>query len=128
MWNWHGAAACLLKEVGFDVHGTDSDYFPPMSTYLEEKGIPKVSFDGVDFCEYDLVVVGNVVAKTSGDARKIEESGVPFCSFPEIIGEFILKDKVVIGVSGTHGKTTTTYMLIQLMEKLGVKPGYFWVE
>jgi len=120
-----GAAACLLKEIGFDVYGTDRDYFPPMSTYLEEKRIPKVSFDGVDFSEYDLVVVGNVVARASEDARKIEESGTPFCSFPEIIGEYILKDKVVIGVSGTHGKTTTTYMLIQLMENLGVKPGYF---
>tara|TARA_B100000925_G_scaffold289647_1_gene272976 strand:+ start:3074 stop:4456 length:1383 start_codon:yes stop_codon:yes gene_type:complete len=119
-----GAAACLLKEVGFEVFGTDRDYFPPMSTYLEEVGIPKIPFVNINFSEYDLVVVGNVVARGSQEARKIEESGVPFCSFPEIIGEYVLKDKVVIGVSGTHGKTTTTYMLIQILEKLGVRPGY----
>ena len=49
---------------------------------------------------------------------------MPFCSFPELIGEFILKDRAVIGISGTHGKTTTTYMLTQILEKIGKKPGY----
>ena len=119
-----GAAACLIKEAGFDVFGTDKDYFPPMSDYLEKKKIPRVSIEGLDFNDFDLIVVGNVVPRLSDDARKIENSGVPFCSFPELIGEFILKDRIVIGVSGTHGKTTTTYMLTQILEKIGKKPGY----
>jgi len=119
-----GAAACLIKDYGLDVFGTDKDYFPPMSDYLEQKSIKKVPFDNIDYQEFDLIVVGNVVAKSSQEARDIEESGVAFCSFPELIGEFILKDKIVVGISGTHGKTTTTYMLIQMLEKLGVKTGY----
>ena len=58
-------------------------------------------------------------------ARFVEESGVPFTSFPSFLGEFILKDKEVIGLCGTHGKTTTTYFLAQMLEALGEDTGYF---
>lgn len=119
-----GAAACLMKEAGYDIYGTDKDYFPPMSDYLEKRKIPRVPFESVSFSNFDLIVVGNVVPRLSDEAKSIEESGIPFCSFPELIGEYILKDRVVIGVSGTHGKTTTTYMLTQMLEKMGKKPGY----
>lgn len=123
-----GAAACLLKEAGYEVAGADRMFYPPMSTYLENSGIDVFRFEEHNIQEiikeYDLIVVGNVVARSSDDASFIEGLGIPFCSFPAAIGAFVLKNKTVVGVSGTHGKTTTTYFGVQLFEKLGMKPGY----
>ena len=123
-----GATACLLKEAGYQVEGCDIKFYPPMGTYLKDMGLNLFSMD--DFSKdqlknYDLIVVGNVVPRNSQDARDIEDSGVPFCSFPAILGAFILKDRKVMGISGTHGKTTTTYFMTQLFEAMGEKPGYF---
>lgn len=124
-----GAAACLLKEAGFEVEGADSMFYPPMSNYLESSGIKYFKLSEINIQEklrdFDLIVVGNVVAGTSTEAREIEELGIPFCSFPAAIGAFVLKDKTVIGLSGTHGKTTTTYLGAQVFESLNEDCGYF---
>lgn len=123
-----GAAACLLREKGYEVEGGDLNFFPPMSDYLKATGIPLYDlneFDWNKLKDYDLIVVGNVVPRNGDDARKIEALGVPFCSFPAILGAFVLHDYNVVGVSGTHGKTTTTYFLAQMFERMGHNPGYF---
>tara|TARA_B100001971_G_C18268012_1_gene596286 strand:+ start:44624 stop:46048 length:1425 start_codon:yes stop_codon:yes gene_type:complete len=122
-----GACACLLKEAGFDVHGADSAFFPPMSTYLESTGIPLRKLDEMqvdDFKDYDLIVVGNSVPRMSDQARMIEELGIKFTSFPALLGAFVLKDREVIGLAGTHGKTTTTFFIQQILENLGEECGY----
>ncbi len=124
-----GAAACLLKSAGYEVFGVDRMFYPPMSNYLEESGIEYHKFEDFDLNNLkdncDLIVVGNVVAGKSEDARTLEELGVPFCSFPAAIGSLILSQKKVIGLAGTHGKTTTTYLGMQVFENLGLNPGYF---
>lgn len=122
-----GAAACLLKEKGFDVQGGDTNFYPPMSTYLESTGIPLYKLDQItqDFLKtFDLIVVGNVIPNGGPDAKMIEELGVKFCSFPTAIGALVLSDVNVIGIAGTHGKTTTTFLATQVFEKLGTNPGY----
>lgn len=123
-----GAAACLLKEAGYEVAGADRMFYPPMSTYLDHSGIEVFKLDELDLQklknEYDLIVVGNVVARMSQEARDLEELGIPFCSFPAAIGALVLEDKKVVGLSGTHGKTTTTYFGVQVFEKLGANPGH----
>ena len=121
------ACAHLFKEKGFDVEGGDSLFLPPMSLFLDSMGIPLYPLDKVDsryLKKFDLIVVGNVVAKGSRDARLVEEAGVPLISYPKALGRYILSGEVV-GVAGTHGKTTTTYLMIQLFEKMGMNPGYF---
>ena len=122
-----GPAAVLVKQAGFDVEGADSAFFPPMSTFLETTGIPLYKLDQVtpEFLKkYDLIVVGNSVGGKLETARMIEQVGVPFTSFPSTLGSLVLKDKNVVGIAGTHGKTTTTYFMTQLLEKLGQNPGY----
>lgn len=122
-----GPAAVLVKQAGFDVHGADSAYYPPMSTFLETTGIPLFKLEEVtpEFLkQYDLIVVGNSVSGKADVARMIEQVGVPFTSFPSALGSLVLKEKNVIGIAGTHGKTTTTYFMTQLLEKLGQNPGY----
>ena len=123
-----GAAAILLKEAGYIVEGGDTQFKPPMSDYLKSTQIPLIDLLDVD-SEYlrgfDLIVVGNVVSKKSPDAQLIESLGVNFCSFPASLGAFILKERKVVGISGTHGKTTTTYLMSQVFKNLGFNPGYF---
>jgi UDP-N-acetylmuramate: L-alanyl-gamma-D-glutamyl-meso-diaminopimelate ligase len=123
-----GAAATLLKEAGYDVAGADQKFAPPMSTYLKNTGIPLHQLSEIDsefLNQFDLIVVGNVVPRQSDDAKLIESSGVSFCSFPAILGGLILRHQNVVGIAGTHGKTTTTYLAVQLFEKIGKTPGYF---
>ncbi len=123
-----GAAACLLKEKGLLVEGGDTQYYPPMSDYLKSTGIvchKLGDYDAEQLKDFDLIVVGNVVPRLSEDARTIENSGVPFCSFPAALGAFVLKDTNVVGIAGTHGKTTTTYFATQIFESLKQEPGYF---
>lgn len=122
-----GACACLAKEAGFVVAGADMTFSPPMSTYLESQDIKLYKLNDLtkeQLSEYDLIVVGNSVPRMSEYARFVEECGVPFTSFPSFLGEFILGDREVIGIAGTHGKTTTTYFLTQMLEELGEEPGY----
>lgn len=123
-----GACACLAKEIGLEVEGADISFAPPMSTYLESSNIPlrKISDVTTEYLkEFDLIIVGNSVPRMSDQARFIEELGVPFCSFPSFLGEFVLKDKEVIGICGTHGKTTTTYFGKQILNAIGEDTGYF---
>lgn len=122
-----GPAAVLVKQAGFEVHGADSAFYPPMSTFLESTGIPLFKLDQVDpefLKQYDLIVVGNSVSGKAEGARMIEKTGIPFTSFPSALGSLVLKDKNVIGIAGTHGKTTTTYFMTKILENLGQTPGY----
>ena len=123
-----GAAAILLKSAGYEVEGGDTQFKPPMSNYLKSTQIPLINLKevGSEYLKgFDLIVVGNVVSKKSADAQLIESLGVNFCSFPASLGAFILKERKVIGISGTHGKTTTTYLMAQVFKNLGFEPGYF---
>lgn len=123
-----GACAYVLKEAGYDVEGADVNFFPPMSTYLADVGIKTYPLDSVtdEFLkEFDLIVVGNSVPRVSKYAEQIERCGAKFISFPELMGALVLKQKNVIGIAGTHGKTTTSFFLTQLLEKLGHECGYF---
>lgn len=122
-----GPAAVLMKEAGLVVEGADSAFYPPMSTYLESTGIPlhKLEAATPEFLKtFDLIVVGNSLSGKSEQARMLEGLGVPFTSFPAALGALVLKERQVIGICGTHGKTTTTFFLTQMLENLGEKPGY----
>lgn len=123
-----GAAACLMKQAGHEVEGADLSFSPPMSTYLESSEIPLFKLQDINddkLREYDLIVVGNSVPRVSDFAAQIERSGSKFTSFPTLIGGLELYKQNVVGIAGTHGKTTTTFYLTQLLEKLNQDPGYF---
>ena len=123
-----GAAATLLKEAGYIVEGGDNEFYPPMSTYLEnsEVQLKKISDCNDDYLkEFDLIIVGNVVPRESKDARRLESLGVNLTSFPQALGGLLLDAKKVIGIAGTHGKTTSTYLGAQVLSNLGEDVGYF---
>lgn len=123
-----GAAAILLREKGIEVEGGDIKFYPPMGDYLKSSGIKLFELDKLNeeyYRQFDLIVVGNVVGGKSPEARFIESLKIPFVSFPQALGAFVLNDVNVVGIAGTHGKTTTTYLFTQVFENLGLNPGYF---
>jgi len=121
-----GALACILKDMGFQVTGSDQKIYPPMSNFLSYKGID--IFDG--FSEknissgYDLLVVGNAVTRNNPEVVKMHKMGLNFCSMPQAINRFVAIDKKPILVTGTHGKTTTSSILAWILHEAGLDPSF----
>lgn len=118
--------AGLLKERGFQVSGSDSNPYPPMSTQLENLGIQiKTPYSEKNLLPApDFVIVGNVISAQNPEAVELKKTGIPFTSLPKALGEWIIDQKNCICISGTHGKTTTTSLMSWVMEKAGKKPGF----
>jgi UDP-N-acetylmuramate: L-alanyl-gamma-D-glutamyl-meso-diaminopimelate ligase len=121
-----GALACMLKNLGFQVSGSDHNIYPPMSDFLREQGIPIMGgFKAEHICdEPDLVIVGNAVTRDNPEVQKTMQAGIPFCSMPQALNRFIARDKKTIVICGTHGKTTTSSILAWLLFRAGFDPSF----
>jgi UDP-N-acetylmuramate: L-alanyl-gamma-D-glutamyl-meso-diaminopimelate ligase len=121
-----GGLAVLAKEAGHRVTGCDANVYPPMSTQLEAQGIELIQGYGPEQVQLnpDLYVIGNVVSRGNPLIEEIMNRGLPYVSGPQWIGDHILKDKWVLAVAGTHGKTTTSAMLTWILEDAGYAPGF----
>ena len=121
-----GSLAQLAKAAGHEVSGSDADVYPPMSTQLEQAGIELI--EGFDPAQLepapDLVVIGNAMSRGNPCVEYVLNKSLPYTSGPQWLGEHILRDKWVLAVSGTHGKTTTSAMLAWILEFAGMSPGY----
>jgi UDP-N-acetylmuramate: L-alanyl-gamma-D-glutamyl-meso-diaminopimelate ligase len=69
-------------------------------------------------------VVGNVVSRGNPMVEAILDRRLPYTSGPQWLYEHVLRDKWVLAVAGTHGKTTTTSMLAWVLEHAGLEPGF----
>jgi UDP-N-acetylmuramate: L-alanyl-gamma-D-glutamyl-meso-diaminopimelate ligase len=117
--------AGMLKESGFEVTGSDQDVYPPMSTKLEELGIPvKTGYRASNIEAPDLVIIGNAVSKNNPEVEAVLEKKIPYLSFPQALADFFLKGKEVIVIAGTHGKTTTSSLIAWILETAGEDPGF----
>jgi len=121
-----GGLAVLAKEAGHRVTGCDANVYPPMSTQLEAQGIELIQGFGPEqvALQPDLYVIGNVVSRGNPLVEEIMNRNLPMISGPQWIGDHILKDKWVLSVAGTHGKTTTSAMLAWILEFAGYAPGF----
>jgi UDP-N-acetylmuramate: L-alanyl-gamma-D-glutamyl-meso-diaminopimelate ligase len=121
-----GGLAVLAKQAGHKVTGCDANVYPPMSTQLQAQGIELIQgFDpGQIQLQPDLFVIGNVVSRGNPLMEAILNRGLPYMSGPEWMGNHILRDKWVLAVAGTHGKTTTSAMLAWILEDAGYAPGF----
>lgn len=121
-----GGIAALARAAGHSVTGCDAGVYPPMSTQLEALGIELI--EGWDASQLelgaDLYVIGNVITRGNPLMEAILERGLPYISGPQWLGENLLRDKWVLAVAGTHGKTTTTSMLAWILEYAGLAPGF----
>ena len=121
-----GSLAGMLKESGYAVTGSDENIYPPMSDFLAACNIEiKNGYRAENLApQPDLVVVGNTIRKTNPEALALAELGIPYVSFPQVLGHYFLADKISLVVTGTHGKTTTSSLLATLLHKAGQTPGF----
>ena len=121
-----GGLAVIARQLGHQVSGSDQNVYPPMSTQLQQQGI--VLMDGYRAenldAKPDLVIIGNALSRGNTEVEAVLNRGLRYVSGPQWLAEHVLQDKWVLGVAGTHGKTTTTGMLSWILEHQGFKPGF----
>jgi UDP-N-acetylmuramate: L-alanyl-gamma-D-glutamyl-meso-diaminopimelate ligase len=121
-----GGIALLARELGYQISGSDTNVYPPMSTQLENAGIALSQLD--DLSQFDskpdLVVVGNALSRGNPAVEAVLNHGMPYTSGPAFLADYLLKNRWVLAVAGTHGKTTTSSMLAWILEHAGLNPGF----
>jgi len=121
-----GGIAAIARAAGHRVTGSDRNVYPPMSTQLEAMGIDVIQ--GFEAAQLDpapdVVVVGNVMTRGQPVIEALLELGIPYASGPEWLSREVLKDRWVLAVAGTHGKTTTSSVLAWILEHAGLAPGF----
>ncbi|MCY7295341.1 UDP-N-acetylmuramate:L-alanyl-gamma-D-glutamyl-meso-diaminopimelate ligase [Alteromonas sp. a30] len=121
-----GGIAALAKALGHKVTGSDQQVYPPMSTQLEALGIELHT--GYDIQQFeprpDMVVVGNAMSRGNPAVEYVLDNKLPYTSGPQWLLDNLLKDRWVLAVSGTHGKTTCSSMLAWILEYCDMKPGF----
>ena len=119
-----GGLAKLLIESGHEVSGSDIQFYPPMSDHLNDLKIDLIQGYSLDqLPNADLYVIGNALSRGNESVEHILNNRLPFKSGPEMLGE-VLRNRKVFAVSGTHGKTTTSYMLTHIFLSVGKEVGY----
>ena len=120
-----GSFAGLLRKAGHEVSGSDENVYPPMSDKLRDWGIKyftPYAATNLNRADIDLAVVGNVIRAENVEAKKVRREGFPHMSFPEALEELFLVQRHPVVVVGTHGKTTTTSLLAQVLAHAGRDP------
>jgi UDP-N-acetylmuramate: L-alanyl-gamma-D-glutamyl-meso-diaminopimelate ligase len=118
--------ALLARELDIEVAGSDAGVYPPMSTQLSDAGIALQ--DGYTAHslpdDIDLFIIGNAISRGNPQFEYILDNNLRYISGPQWLYENVLKDRWVIAVAGTHGKTTSSSMLAWILQHSGLNPGY----
>ncbi|HXV49712.1 MAG TPA: UDP-N-acetylmuramate:L-alanyl-gamma-D-glutamyl-meso-diaminopimelate ligase [Candidatus Binatia bacterium] len=119
--------AGLLQSRGYRISGSDQNVYPPMSTYLAEVGIEVLSGYHAEHLSPrpDLVVIGNAVSRGNPEAEAVMSQEIPYISFPEALGQFLIGSRTSLVIAGTHGKTTTSALAAWVLTAAGLDPGFF---
>lgn len=118
--------ARLAAAAGHKVTGSDANVYPPMSDQLKDAGIELTQgYNAEDISiKPDLWVIGNAIGRGNPLLEEILDRGEPYTSGPQWLSENVLRGRHVLAVAGTHGKTTTSSMLLHILSKAGLEPGW----
>ncbi|HET8701119.1 MAG TPA: UDP-N-acetylmuramate:L-alanyl-gamma-D-glutamyl-meso-diaminopimelate ligase [Nitrococcus sp.] len=121
-----GGVALIAREAGHTVSGVDAALYPPMSTLLAEQGISirEGYTPRPPHLTPDCVVVGNALSRGNPALEQVLDQGPRYTSGPQWLAENIMRDRWVLAVTGTHGKTTTSALLGWILEYAGCSPGF----
>jgi UDP-N-acetylmuramate: L-alanyl-gamma-D-glutamyl-meso-diaminopimelate ligase len=124
-----GGLAQLARAAGHRVSGCDANVYPPMSEQLQAAKIALIEgYDPAQLAKLDtppdVFVVGNAISRGNPLLEAILDQGLPYVSGPQWLSEHVLQGRWVLGVAGTHGKTTTASMLAWILEDAGLSPGF----
>ena len=124
-----GGIAAIARAAGHTVSGCDANVYPPMNEQLAAMGIKMT--EGYEAAQLDTVaksadifVIGNAITRGNPLLESILDSGRRYTSGPQWLSETVLREKWVLAVAGTHGKTTTTALLAWILERAGLDPGF----
>lgn len=121
-----GGIAAIAKALGHHVTGSDRNVYPPMSTQLMDLGIELTQgYDPEQFEPTpDIVIIGNAMARGNPAVEYVLNRNLPYTSGPQWLLDNLLKDRWVLGIAGTHGKTTTSSMVAWILDHVGLNPGF----
>jgi len=121
-----GSVAAALRERGFTVTGSDENVYPPMSTFLESKGIAlHFGYRPENIpADADIIVIGNAMKRGNPEVEAVLNRKLYYASLPEILKQWFLRGRHNLVVTGTHGKTTTTALLTWILTVAKLDPGY----
>jgi len=121
-----GSVAAAMAERGFIVTGSDENVYPPMSTFLEQRGIlltPGYRAENIP-AKTDVIVIGNAMKRGNPEVEAVLNQKLFYLSLPEVLKNHFLGGRHNLVVTGTHGKTTTTALLAWIMTSAGHRPSY----
>ena len=122
----HNLALAVASKAGYKVTGSDDEIFEPALYHLRDAGLlpaeigwhpEKITKD------IDAIILGMHAREDNPELVKARELGIKIYSFPEYLYEQT-KDKIRIVVGGSHGKTTTTSMILYVLNRLGIEADY----
>lgn len=118
--------AIALKLKGYEVSGSDDEIFSPAKERLEKYNIlpDNVGWDEKKITkDLDAIILGMHAKEDNPELIKAKQLGLKIYSYPEFLYE-MSKDKKRIVIGGSHGKTTTTAMILHAMKHCGIETDY----
>jgi UDP-N-acetylmuramate: L-alanyl-gamma-D-glutamyl-meso-diaminopimelate ligase len=118
--------AAMCRDRGYTVTGSDENVYPPMSTFLESRGIRILAGYRESNLDHrpDLIVIGNAMKRGNPEVERVLDEQLNYCSLPELVREVFIRGRHSVVVAGTHGKTTTTSLLAWVLESAGLSPSF----
>ncbi len=122
----HNLALAVASKAGYQVTGSDDEIFEPALSHLRDAGLlpdetgwhpERITPDT------DAIILGMHAREDNPELLRAKELGIKIYSFPEYLYEQT-KDKIRIVVGGSHGKTTTTSMILYVLQRLGIEADY----
>ncbi|MFC1724114.1 UDP-N-acetylmuramate:L-alanyl-gamma-D-glutamyl-meso-diaminopimelate ligase [candidate division KSB1 bacterium] len=121
-----GSVAVVLKQMGFEITGSDENIYPPMSNILHDNGIRVYSgYSRKNIKDdIDIFVIGNAMSRGNPEVEEILAKKKFYISLPELVKEIFIRGRNSIVITGTHGKSTTTALASLVFEYADKKPGF----
>ncbi|MEJ2670111.1 MAG: UDP-N-acetylmuramate:L-alanyl-gamma-D-glutamyl-meso-diaminopimelate ligase [Gammaproteobacteria bacterium] len=121
-----GSLALLAQQLGHRVTGCDRNVYPPMSDLLQANGVRWIEGYAADQLALgaDCYVIGNALSRGNPLIEAILDQRLPYYSGPAWLSQEVLMQRWVLAVAGTHGKTTTTSLLLHVLKLAGLAPGF----
>lgn len=118
--------ALALQELGHEVTGSDDEIYDPARSRLEAKGLlpDEIGWNPERITsQLDAVILGMHARINNPELLRAQELGVPVYSYPEYVYKESLNKKRIV-VAGSHGKTSTTAMILHVLNKLDMNTDY----
>ena len=122
----HNLALAVASKAGYRVTGSDDEIFEPALSHLREAGLlpDEIGWHPERITpDIDAIILGMHAREDNPELVRARELGIKIYSFPEYLYEQT-KDKIRIVVGGSHGKTTTTSMILYVLQRLGIEADY----